>query len=133
MIDRLSSDNMGDWSLTVHSPAIIISSGVVAVQGKDDSATADFSLRYKWLIDRIAKSPKAAEYSMTKKSPVTLAKACQQNRLSDLGKLETITKTVDVKYSLKRCYYNIPKSGGELIKNKYNSIAWDISIVMDLK
>ena len=43
----LSGGAMGSWALSSRSPAIVISSGVVAVQGKDEDATADFSLRYE--------------------------------------------------------------------------------------
>ena len=98
----MTENGMGSWKLTAKSSAIIVSSGVVAVQGKDDDATADFSLRYEWLKSEIEKHPEQSEYEMVKQSPVTLMKAITQNKLATLGCLEVIKKTVDVKYGLKR-------------------------------
>lgn len=120
---------MGSWSLSSRSPAIVISSGVVAVQGKDEDATADFSLRYEWLKSEIEKNPNASEYRMTKYSPITLAVAVRQNKLARLGELEVITKTVDVDYELKRAYRETPQCGRALLRKKYRSLPWDISLV----
>lgn len=120
---------MGSWKLTAKSSAIIVSSGVVAVQGKDEDATADFSLRYEWLKTEIEKNPEQSEYEMVKQSPVTLMKAITQDKLATLGELEAIVKTVDVKYGLKRCYREVPQSGKELLQKVYRSEAWDISLV----
>lgn len=133
-IDRhsnlLSGSGMGSWSLTVaHTAAIVVSSGVVAVEGKDDDATADFSLRYEWLKEQIKLKPEASEYQMSKYSPITLSKACSQNKLDCLGEIESITKSVDIKYELKRCYRNPPSSGKELIGGVFRSEPWDISVV----
>ena len=126
----LCGEGMGSWKLTAaHTPSIICSSGVVAVQGKDDDATADFSLRYEWLKSEIEKHPEQSEYEMVKQSPVTLMKAITQNKLATLGCLEAIKKTVDVKYGLKRCYREVPQSGKELLQKCYKSEAWDISLV----
>lgn len=125
---------MGSWKLTAaHTSAIVVSSGVVAVEGKDDDATADFSLRYGWLKEQMEKAPKKAEYEMRKLSPVSLSKAVKQNNLANLGTLETITKTVDVAYELKRCYRHAPKCGGDLLNGApFRSIPWDISVVMNV-
>ena len=123
---------MGSWKLTVSGSAIVCSSGVVAVQGKD--GTADFSLRYEWLKSEIEKHPEQSEYTMQKYSPVTLANACKENKLEVLGKLELITKTVDVNYELKRDYSdpfnrNEPKNGRELLSRQYKSKPRNISLV----
>ena len=120
---------MGSWSLSSRGSAIIISSGVVAVQGKDEDATADFSLRYEWLKSEIEKNPNASEYQMTKYSPITLAVAVRQNKLSRLGELEVITKTVDVDYELKRAYRETPQCGRTLLRRRFKSLPWDISLV----
>ena len=125
----LNGGAMGSWSLSSRGSAIIISSGVVAVQGKDEDATADFSLRYEWLKSEIEKNPNASEYQMTKYSPITLAVAVRQNKLDMLGTLEVITKTIDVPYELKRAYLEVPQSGRDLLRKKYRSQPWDISLV----
>jgi hypothetical protein len=123
--------SMGQWKLSANCPSIVVSSGVVAV--KDRVSTGPFSLQYDWLIDQIKQNPKASEYKMTKLSPVTLGKAIQQNRIEDLGKLEEITKTVDVTYELKRMYKKLCNNGGNLLKYKYESFPWDASVVMKVK
>lgn len=123
---------MGSWKLTAHSPAIVASSGVVAVQGKDDDALADFSLKYSWLKQQIEDNPLLSEYQMQKYSPVTIMKVVAQNKpIETLGDLEIITKVVDVTYELKRCYKELPQRGKDLMKRKFKSIPWDYSVVMD--
>ncbi len=123
----ISGDGMGTWKLTNSGPTVVISSGIIAMQGK--SGKNDFSLDYDKLTNQIKDNPKAGSYSMTKLSPMTLAKACQQNHLDRLGELEEITKTVDITYEMKRCYRKAPRTGGQLLKNQYDSSPWDVSVI----
>jgi len=124
---------MGSWKETAHGPALVVSSGVVAVQGKDDDATADFSLKYSWLMDQIKDNSGATEYKMTKYASMTLARACNENKLDQLGDVIKIVRTVDVQYELKRVYMEVPKNGSQLLRRKFKSIPRDVSQVANLE
>lgn len=120
---------MGTWKLSHHCPSIIISSGVQTL--RDKRSAANFSLQYDWLLEQINKKPKAKSYSIKGLSPVTLAKAITQDRLQDLGNLETISREIDLQCEVKRCYPVEPHNGKELLTGQYDSEPWDISIVQE--
>jgi viroplasmin and RNaseH domain-containing protein len=122
---------LGEWKLTCTSRVIAVSSGVIAVEEKDKDALADFSLKYAWLVKAIKENPRKSEYKMDKWSPVTLRKACKENKLDKLGQMEKITRTVDLLTDEKRTYLNPPKNGRMLLHSKYKSIPMDISVVMN--
>lgn len=119
---------IGDWRLSSTCAALAVSSGVVALE--DHIPDKDFSLDYKWLMEQIRGDPGAREYKKQKWNPVSLGKACQENRLQDLGKLELITKTIDVAHEKKRSYPNPPRTGGDLLTQVYNSIPKDASMLL---
>jgi len=122
---------MGSWKLSSHGSAIVVSSGIAAVQGKE--LTGEFSLSYDWLLEQIKQNPDASEYSMSKWSPISLGVAILQNKFDKLGQLETLTKTITIPYELKRSYKEKPKTGGDLLKNKYVSVPRDISQIVSMK
>jgi hypothetical protein len=117
---------LGNWKLTYDCPALVVSSGIVAV--KDKQHNQDFALDYQWLVDEINKNPEVSEYVKSKPSPVSLNKALVHGDLSKLGNVEQITRTVDTLYEAKRCYPIAPVNGGELLANKYESVAWPVSL-----
>jgi hypothetical protein len=122
---------MGDWALSSHGPAMVISSGIAAVKGKE--VTGEFSLSYNWLLDQIKQNPNASEYSLTKWSPVSLGVAMLRNKFEKLGQLEILTKTIHIPYELKRGYKEKPKTGAELLARHYISVPRDISQVAGMK
>jgi hypothetical protein len=130
--------DMGSWKLTSKeaTKAIIISSGVVAVEAKDPTQVADFSLRYFEILAMIQKNPKATEYRMAKSSYMGLIRAVKEDKLDKLGEIFTEHRTIDcVSGDSKRDYgltpyTKLPKCGGDLLKHKYKSKAIDISLVM---
>lgn len=117
---------LGQWKLTYNCDALVISSGIVAV--KDKQHNQDFALEYQWLIDQIKENPELSEYVKSKPSPVSLNKALVHGDLSKIGQVEQITRTVDTLYEAKRCYPIAPANGGELLANKYESVAWPVSL-----
>jgi len=119
-------DRLGDWRLSSKCPSIVVSSGVVAVKDKEN--VAEFSLDYDWLKKQAEDNPEASSYEMTKLSPVTLAKAINDNKLEDLGKLKQITRSVDLKYEVKRMYKDQPANGRQLMKGQYQSYPIDVSL-----
>jgi hypothetical protein len=121
------SGAMGSWKLSHRGSAFVVSSGICAIEGKNGAG--DFSLHYDWLKEQVEKDPKATEYQMSKLSPLTVAKAVQQNKHEKVGELETITRTVDVGYEMKRCYKTAPKNGKQLMEKSYGSEPWDVSIL----
>lgn len=130
--------DMGSWKLTSKeaTKAIIISSGVVAVESKDPDQVADFSLRF-WQVEALLKSqPLAKEYRLEKQSYMGLIRAVKEDKLDRLGEIFTEYRTIDcVGGDSKRDYEltpytRLPKCGGDLLKHKYKSKAIDISLIM---
>lgn len=123
----LNGEGLGKWKLASECPALVIGSGVVAVQDKKN--VAEFAMNYDDLLQRIKDQPDDAEYKQTKLSPVTLQKAVNGNMFDKLGQLIEITKTINVKYEQKRLYLNEPQCGGDLLNNVYESIPVDVSML----
>jgi len=130
--------DMGLWKLTSKEATrcIVISSGVVAVESKDPTQVADFSLRYFEILAMIQKDPRATEYRMVKNSYMGLIRSVKEDKLDRLGEIFTEHRTIDcVGGDQKRDYEltpytKLPKCGGDLLKHKYKSKAIDISLVM---
>jgi len=119
--------NPGQWRLTHLGRAIIVSSGVVGIEGK--GGDEDFSITYEWLRKVMEDNPEQTEYQMEKIAPVTLAKAMSGDSWDKLGQLERSTRTVYIGSESKRCYLNAPKTGGDILNNVYGSEPWDITMV----
>ena len=116
---------MGSWKKSFEGKALVVSSGVVAVEG--NNPTRNFSLDYEWWIDKIKESPESNKYSKDGISGVSLEKAVNKVELSKLGTVETAMRTIDVGYENKRCYFDVPITGQDLLENTYESVSWDIS------
>lgn len=123
-----SGREIGDWKLSEECSALAVSSGVVALSSH--MPEKDFSLDYEWLMQQISLNPDSSEYIKKKWSPVSLAKACNLNKYQDLGKIEEITKTVDITFENKRMYMKgLPLTGQDLLDNVYESFPKDISMI----
>ena len=127
----LADGTMGSWKLSSHSSAVIIGSGIQAVENKRQSG--QFALNYDWLLKEIAKKPKNKVYKIKGTSAVTLPKAFIQNRFKDLGNIEEFSRIIEVDYEQKRCYETDIKNGYELLLGQYNSAAWDASLITEKK
>lgn len=123
----LNSKALGGWRCSSTGPVLAVSSGVVALSSHIPDK--DFSLDYEWLMQQIKDNPDKSEYSKQKWGPITLGKACNDNRIGKLGSLEQTTKTVDIKFEKKRIYPQFPTTGGELLKKVYASLPKDASML----
>ncbi len=119
---------LGNWKLSSECSALAVSSGVVALSSHIPDK--DFSLDYEWLMQQIKENPDIGEYPRTKWSPVTLAKAMNELRPQDLGKVQKITQTIDVGYEQKRYVDDAPKTGQELLDKIYTTFPKDTAAIM---
>jgi hypothetical protein len=123
------SDALGSWRISHVGNAIVVSSGVCAVEGK--TGAEEFALNYEWLKSALEAKPRAKEYRMVKVSPYTLAKALNTD-FKRLGEVEEITRSIVIGEEAKRLYPKLPKCGGDLLKNHYPSEPIDISMAICL-
>jgi hypothetical protein len=128
---------MGTWKLSGEATrCIVISSGVVAVESKDEDAVQDFSLRYWGIKQMLENEPLAKEYHMTKTSYMGLIRCVKEGKLDQLGYVFEETRTISVTDEDKKRDYALtpytvlPKNGGDLLKRKWKSKPRDISLVM---
>lgn len=132
-----NTDKIGSWKLSNIGAGYVISSGVCAIDGKDnkfesDQSNSDFILRYDWLRQQIIDNPYAPEYAMSKLSPVTIQKAVSQNKLHLIGQHEEITKTIDIGFESKRIYDKVPETGMQLQTNKYASKPMEFDLILNI-
>ena len=127
---EVSGDSMGDWQLSSKGGAIVLGSGMCALEGK--SGDGDFTLNYDRLIEMIGTEPLSNTYEMEKLSPVTLMDAVRNGGTDKLGKHKFIKKVIDVGYELKRNYPVVPVNGKQLVSGQYNSLPWGISVVQGM-
>lgn len=120
-------NNPGQWRLSHNGRCVIISSGIVGMEGKE--ANEDFSIKFDWLMERLSANPEAAEYQMVKLAPITLAKAIAENKWEKLGELEQMERTIYIDGENKRCYPQRPKCGQDILDGQYGSMPWDISMI----
>lgn len=121
-----SRNGLGEWRLSHEGRCIIASSGVVAFEGKHGAE--EFSLRFSWLHDGIKARPRAKEYRMMKMSPCSLARALTTD-FSQLGLVEEITRSITIGEEPKRMWKDHPKTGGGLLRRRYESAPWEYNIV----
>lgn len=124
-----SSDKIGEWKLSAEAPAMIVGSGVVALQGKVKEG--DFSLDYDWIRQEIEKEPFAQWIEMENDSVITVGKAVMGCK--NLGAVERGTRSIILNGDNKRFYVQEPESFGQMIGKHYRSTAWDISILEGIK
>lgn len=120
------SKEMGKWRLSHKGKCIISASNMVAFEGKDGAE--EFALHFDWLYNEIKNNPDAREYKMDKYSPITFAKAMQNNGklFNQLGELDGKKRVVTIGRDYKRMWQTAPTCGGDLLKNKYQSRPIDI-------
>lgn len=122
---------LGQWRLSHQGKCIIVSSGIIGIEGK--KADEEFSISYDWLAEKLGGKPKQSEYTMEKIAPVTLARALNNNEWDKLGELVRTTRTVYIGGDTKRCYIEEPKCGGAILSKVYSSEPWDISFLTGWK
>lgn len=122
-----NGNGAGSWKVNLCNDAIIVSSGVQCIKGK--RANSHFAIDYDWLTQQIDDNPKAVKYTITGNTAVSLQKALVHNRFEDLGKIETMTRDIEVDYEAKRFYKLEPSNGIELVSCQYDSEPRDISTI----
>ena len=67
---------------------------------------------------------------MEKLSFVSLGKAVENDRWSDLGKIERVKRPLSVKHELKRDYPEAPKNGNDILTKRYFGLPWQASLAI---
>lgn len=125
-----SIDEMGGWRLNSTGKCLIASSGLVALENV--AGEGDFSIDYNWLMEQIKANPQATSYQKEKYDVLTLGKAYQEKRLTEVGNRELITRSVDFGDS-KREYPELPQDWEELVQAHWLSKPWDFTILKALE
>jgi len=96
---------------------------------RDDDGSGDFSLTYdkmRSLVEEYADKPSAV---MSKTGFVSMGRAYAEDRWEDLGKVETIERTIDFNGENKRHYPQRPATGADLLATTYDSKPWDVHLL----
>lgn len=120
--------SMGSWYLNASGRCIIISSGVVGIEGKGKVAQ-DFSLSYNKLHDAILGDLQGSWYQMSKEGFITLGRACNEDKWEDLGLHRQVTRSVELNSEHKRYYPEEPACWGDLLAKVYKSEPWDTELL----
>lgn len=121
-----AEQGLGKWELRLTSPCICAGTGMIALR---DNGVGEFHLKYDWLKEQIEANPKATEYTMVKKVPITIGEAIA-GKYDKLGELQELNKTISIGKGEKRCYKEQPSNGEELLSGIYESVPWDISLAV---
>ena len=109
--------NNGNWKLTVVSSALVISSGLIFLGNKKPKG-----LYIQDILEMINEHPQSKYYCKVIPRRVTLGEAIKNGQLDKLGEIKDTYSSVD--FSLlnpEREFKKLPKTGGQLLNNKYES------------
>ena len=126
-IKPMIGSRMGQWRLSSQGPAIIVSSGIAGMSGREDKD--DFSLNYEKLKALLESDPEESVYVMRKRGFLSVGRAVGTGRWEELGVVEDMERTIDVTYEVKRGYEEGPETGGELLSGKYESEPLDAHLL----
>jgi hypothetical protein len=119
---------MGQWKLAYEAkPTISCNPDVILLETKDSEQL--FTLTEGWLRSEIEANPDAQEYTMVKKSPITLGKALQENKLDQLGDIVDTRRSVNVTIESKRMFPEMPSCGRDLLEHKYSSLPLSVDMI----
>jgi hypothetical protein len=119
---------LGQWKLAYEGkPAIIVNPDCCLISGK--SSEQLFTLEYEWLKSEIEANPDAQEYTMVRKSPITLGKALQENKLDFLGDIVDTKRSVNVTVESKRMFPEMPSCGRDLLEHQYSSLPLSVDMI----
>jgi len=114
---RIPKSKDGEWRLNSIAPAIIVSSGLVFHADKKPKG-----LTFDAVLEMIKEHPKVGHYEKRLRRRLTLADALAQENLEDMGKEVEMTSSLDFyKLSADRDFNKLPKTGQQLLNNKYKS------------
>lgn len=108
---------MAKWRLAYTGPVLVVSSGLVYTE-----ITRPKGLVLADILDLIRKHPGAGFYSKDLTRRLTLADALAQDRLDIIGQEVQLRSSIDLyQQEHDREFRKLPKTGGQLLKNKYHS------------
>lgn len=112
-------NNNGNWKLSGVSPALVISSGLVFLSNKKPKG-----LYLGDILEMIAEHPSRSYYCKVIPRRVTLREAIQDEQLDRLGEVRDTYSSIDLRLiEPEREFEKLPKSGRQLLENKYQSKA----------
>ena len=110
-------NNTGKWKLAYIGPALVISSGLVYT-----GMTKPKGLLLDDILEMIKEHPRVGHYEKRLKRRLSLADALAREELEDLGKEVEMVSSIDFyKLSADRDFAKLPKTGEQLLNNKYKS------------
>jgi len=110
---------MGAWKLNEQEPAIVVSSGNVYFGNKKPHG-----LTYSDIIELIGYNPKSSYYHKPTEHRQTLGESLKLDDFEHLGDMKEWQSSLDLtslKLETDRIFPNFPKTGKDLLENKYNS------------
>jgi hypothetical protein len=119
---------LGQWKLAYEAkPCIAVNADVCLIESK--SSEQLFTLEFEWLKSEIESNPDAQEYTMVRKSPITLGKALQENKLDQLGDIVDTRRSVNVTVESKRMFPEMPTCGRDLLEHQYSSLPLSVDMI----
>ena len=119
---------LGSWHLNTHGKCLIVSSGIVGIEGKG-SSEQDFTISYDRLSGLILGGLSADKYIMSKKSFISLGRAVNEDKWDMVGDSVLLDRTISVTGEYKRYYPVEPVCGSDLLEHQYKSEAWPVEIL----
>lgn len=105
----------GEWRLSYIGEALVVSSGLVFCADKKPKG-----LSFEDMMQLIKEHPRESYYVKKIKRRVTLGDALNNDKFWEMGKEIEMTSSIDlVRLEHDRIFKQTPKSGQQLLKNKY--------------
>lgn len=116
------SDIKPKWSLSEQGNCICIGSGLLFFANKKPQG-----INYSILLEKIKANPNSDTYQVKAKRRLTLGKAIDMNMLDRLGDEIEFSTTINIHTIIHdRSYDDLPQTGKELLKNKYESKPFEV-------
>jgi hypothetical protein len=113
---ELSVREEEDWKLAYDKDALVVTSGLVYLQGKKHHG-----LRLDELLNMMREHPESHYYSKTIRHRVSLGQALQSNRFEELGRETDMVAAIDLSSTHDRVFDPCPRTGGELLAQHQTS------------
>lgn len=106
-----------NWKLSYKGSALVVSSGLLFFKQKKPKG-----LYLSDVLKMIEADPEAQYYSKVNRRRVTLAEAVRDDDLDSLGEVRDFYSAINlIDIKTDRVFKDLPRTGGDLLKNKYSS------------